>query len=84
MRAYPFHPYRLSLTSVARSVVRQVLLFWLLATVGFLCLVESGSRASDIRGLGDLVFSFALSALLTAVPTFALWLFYRFVRFAFR
>lgn len=84
MKAYPYHPYRFRVAGAAKSVVREILLFWLLATAGFLLLVETGSRASDIRGLGDLLFSLGLSAILTALPVLALWFLYRTVRFAFR
>jgi hypothetical protein len=84
MKAYPYDPYRSRVVGAVRSVVREIILFWLLATAAFFLLVETGSRGSDIRGVGDLIFSFALSAILTALPVLALWCLYRVVRFAFR
>jgi hypothetical protein len=80
----PYRPFRRDLVGAARSVVRQFLLLWLAATVAFLWFVEAGSRAVDIRGFGDLLFSFVLSATLTVLPTAALWMLYRVFRFAFR
>lgn len=84
MRAYPYRPFQMRIVGAAKSSVRTLLLLWLGATIGFFALIESGSRAHDIRGIGDFLFSFALSAALTALPTLALWALYRLVRFAFR
>jgi hypothetical protein len=84
MRSIAYRSQRFEIVGRARSAVRQFLLLWLIAAVGFLWFFVSGSRATEIRGLEDLILAFALSALLTLLPTLLLWLLYRVVRFAFR
>jgi hypothetical protein len=84
MSSTVYQTYRVDAVHRVKSVTRNLLLLWLAAAAGFLWLVASGSRASEIQGLGDFLLLFAIAAILTALPTLALWFLYRIVRFAFR